>query len=134
MAEVPIWALIIIPIILIVGVFGIIIAIHLVCTHVEIDDNGIVLHIGKLVLNKILWADVFRVEIFCEENIYIRRFHISILKNNKGKYKQVRHIFFQNMTRGKITFCYDQQAIELIRQHFNKYIDGHELIYEQDLK
>lgn len=104
-------------------------SLYLAFSHIEINEKGIELHLGKVVINKMPWQEIQWVETFYEENIYLRRQHIvAVTKGNKMKYKKVRHFFLQNFTRNKITFLYNKVAMDLIKEHCNCFIYGQDLI------
>lgn len=128
--DFAIWHKIFIVFILLLGLIGCSIAMYLSVTHVEINNNGIELHFGNIVINKMQWKEIQWVETFREENIYMGRQHIAVSKSNKWEYKEVRHFFIQNLTRKKITFLFDAKAIALIKQHCDCFIYGQNLIEE----
>lgn len=119
------WLVIVFTVILFsVGILAVIASLYLMCLSVEINDTGIELRLGKIVINKLDWQEIKWVETFYEVNKYACRQHIAVSKRNNWQYKRERHFLLQNFTRNKITFNYDDNAMYLIKKHCDCNIYG----------
>lgn len=101
------------------AIFFLVCAFFLIVTtfsYVILDEAGVTLYFGKLKLNKIEWSDVKRVElIFVGSNIWI----LNIMTIDEPSFSFRRARMLENTNRKRITFIYEKDAMDLIRQHYD---------------
>ena len=89
-------------------------------TSVHIDENGIILKCGILMLNRFSWNEVQRVEVFEVINgrtvAYVDKL-ISVLITDKPSWSFRHNMQIENFNRNRITFFFDKQALKLIKQY-----------------
>lgn len=100
-----------------VSLIGAVIFVSLGLSHVVINEAGIALFLGKLRLNKIDFVNVKRIEVVRvrADNSLI----INVMTTDKPSCSFRSGLIVSNVNRRKITFEYDNAALDIIMQHYN---------------
>lgn len=100
-----------------VSLIGAVIFVSLGLSHVAINEAGIALFLGKLRLNRIDYVNVKRVEAVRvrADNSLI----INVMTTDKPSCSFRSGLIVSNVNRKRITFEYDNAALDLIMQHYN---------------
>ncbi|MCM1194824.1 MAG: hypothetical protein NC099_01145 [Corallococcus sp.] len=85
-------------------------------SDVVIDETGIALYFGKIKLNKMKWTDVKRIElIFGGAKFWV----FNAMTKDKPSFSFRRVRVWENTNKKRITFAYDDKALELIMQYYD---------------
>lgn len=86
-------------------------------TYVTINEDGIQLRIGRLILNKFAWDEIKRIEVFEEILPRTTRPILNIMSENKPSRLSQRHKNSANVHKSYFTFMYVPQALESIQKY-----------------
>ena len=86
---------------------------------VVIDENGVCLKCGKLMLKKFTWDEVKRIEKVRVKGGTI----INVLTHANASHSFNSNYYFDNIfSKSRITLMYDDKVISQIRNYFDDYI------------
>ena len=86
-------------------------------SYVIVDENGIQLRVGRVVMNKLSWNEIKRIEVFEEILPRVTRPIINIMRENKPSRNSQRHKNSANIHKSHFTFMYAPKALELIQKY-----------------
>jgi len=86
-------------------------------TYVTINEDGIQLRIGKIILNKFTWDEIKRIEVFEEILPRITRPIVNIMLEDKPSRLSQCHKNSANVHKSYFTFMYAPQALESIQKY-----------------